>query len=115
MPEQIMSADEARFALAQQVPEMQHGFTIISGYGSMTIPAGPAACKFAEFTRQMLAGESDDLITIKMTREEHLALDLALEDRAEHCAERSANCDPDYWQEQESIADTLLEKLRGAE
>ena len=62
MNDPIMNNGELSYALSKHVPDMQSGFSITTGYGSMTIPAGNAACKFAEFTRQMLAGESDDYL-----------------------------------------------------
>ena len=57
----------------------------------------------------------NETVTLTLTRAEYLALEIALDNRAEQCADRSVNCDPEYWEEQERLADVVLEKLTQAE
>lgn len=43
-----MDEQELGYALAKQVPDMAHGFTIATSYGDITIPAGLMANRIQE-------------------------------------------------------------------
>ena len=45
------------YALAKQVPDMERGFTIGTGYGDIAIPAGWAADSIADQVRMALKAE----------------------------------------------------------
>lgn len=55
---------------------------------------------------------ADKTYTIILTHKEYLAMEIAMDNRAEHCADRAMNCDQQYWDEQEKLADSVLDKLR---
>ena len=46
-----------RYALAKQVPDMERGFIIATGYGDIVIPAGRAADFIADQVRMALKAE----------------------------------------------------------
>lgn len=46
-----------QYALARQVPDMKHGFIIVTNYGDIAIPAGWAADFIADQVRMALGAE----------------------------------------------------------
>lgn len=57
-----LEADRLGYALAKQVPAMEHGFTIHTAYGEIVIPPGWAADFIADQVRMALKVERLKLV-----------------------------------------------------
>jgi hypothetical protein len=49
--------DQKRYALARQVPDMAHGFTIVTAFGSISIPAGATSKRIGAMVDKMIRAE----------------------------------------------------------
>lgn len=51
--------DTREYALSRQVPDMAHGFTIVTAYGEITVKRSATSKLIAELVEKMLLDERD--------------------------------------------------------